>query len=263
MFFLSIVIFLGNFYLTLTHDYKSLLDASVDIITSSFTPKASTINFIIALENDTKREKDILINDMISRCDCVVFLEDVEALHPRRRLYSVLVVDNFKSFLRLFYKVSADTFVIDGFYLMIFVDGFIEELSEVSKLLWNIFIFNVNFLIAADDSDDVNLWTFLPFTSCESDTCHKKCGDTSPIIINKFINGSFSSKDLYPEKISNLHRCPVKIVTFNAPPMMMIHYSSENRSVWKLSGVDGEMMNLLSEVMNFTMDLFHISDNIR
>lgn len=263
MFFLVIAIVLGNCGLTSTEDYKNLLDASVNVITSSFTPKTSTVNFIIALENDTKREKDVLINDMISRCDCVVFLEDVEALHPRRRLYSVLIVDNFKSFLRLFHKISADTFVIDGFYLMILVDGLIEELSEISKLLWNIFIFNVNFLIAADDGNEVNLWTFLPFTSCKSDTCYEKCGDTSPIIINKFINGSFSSDDLYPEKISNLHRCPVKIVTFNAAPMMMIHYPSENKSIWQLAGVDGEMITLLSEVMNFTIDLFHISDNIR
>jgi hypothetical protein len=260
MFFLLVVFALGE---CAANDYKILLDASVDVITSSFTPKASTVNFIIALENDTKREEEALINDMISRCECVVFIEDVEVLHPRQRLYSVLLVDNFKSFLRLFQKISADTFVIDGFFLMIFVDGFIEELSEMAKLLWKIFIFNVNFLIATDDGKSVNLWTFLPFTSCESDTCHETCGDTSPIIINKFINGSFLSDDLYPEKISNLHRCPVKIVTFNAPPMMMINYPSKNTSIFRLAGVDGEMITLLSKTMNFTIDLFHISDNIR
>lgn len=259
MFSFTIVLLVGNFGLSFCHQ---LFDASQSVIKSSFLPYTSTINFIIALENDTRREQDALINDLVSRCESVVFIEDIDNLNQRQRLYSVILVDNFKSFLRLFSKISADTFVIDGFYLMIFVNRIGDKLSEITKLLWSIFVFNINFLLV-DDDEEINLWTFLPFTSCESDTCHKQCGDTSPVLINKFINRSFSSDTLYPEKISNLHRCPVKIVTFNAPPMMMIQYLSHDKKHFKLNGVDGEMMTLLSETLNFTIDLFHISDNIR
>lgn len=263
MFLLLTVLVLKNCEFSLSQDNRKLLEASESVIKSSFTQKASTLNFIIALEH----EQDALINDLASRCECVVFIEDVHHLRSRRRLYNVLFVDNFKSFLILFRKISADTFVIDGFYLMIFVNGSNEELAKMTKLLWSIFIFNINFLLHSDDGMDVNLWTFLPFPTCESDTCNERqCGDTRPIIISKFANGSFSSdngESLYPEKISNLHRCPVKIVTFNAPPMMMIHYPLGDKKVFRLAGVDGEMIALLSKVMNFTIDLFHISDNIR
>lgn len=252
---------------------RSLMDAAESIINTSFTPRgATTINFIIALNNDTKRERIGLINDLVSRCASVAVIEDVEAIHPRHRLFNVLFIDEFKSFVRLFSKISADTFVIDGFYLMIFVEGPEPQLSEITKLLWSIFLFNIDFLEATSEKNsDINLWTFIPFKGCDSDLCHKrKCGDTTPKVINQFISGSFHSHDgghdgddkHFPEKISNLHQCPVKIVTFNAPPMMMIYYS-DNQTKFRLAGVDGEMIALLSEQLNFTIDLFHISDNIR
>lgn len=257
----------------------NLIDAAESVINTNFISKTSTINFVIALNNETKRERAVLINDLISRCDSVVFIEDVESIHPRHRLYNVLFVDDYKSFLRLYRQISADTFVIDGFYLMIFVQGLDPQLSEITKLLWSIFLFNIDFLAAASDSDDgvggsggerveeeVNLWTFIPFTSCENGTCHdRKCGDTTPKVIKKFIRGSaVDDVKIFPEKISNLHQCPVKIVTFNAPPMMMIHYPQPNdKKIFRLIGVDGEMIELLSRQLNFTIDLFHISDNIR
>lgn len=255
--------------------HASLMDAAESIINTSFTPRASTINFIIALNNETKRERKGLINDLVSRCESVAVIEDVESIRPRHRLFNVLFIDEFKSFMRLFSKISADTFVIDGFYLMIFVEGPESQLSEITKLLWSIFVFNIDFLdtgSSANNVQEVNLWTFIPFASCNSDFCHKrKCGDTTPKVINQFISGSFQSHDSghdgadkhFPEKISNLHQCPVKIVTFNAPPMMMIQYSSGDKRKFRLAGVDGEMIALLSKQLNFTIDLHHISDNIR
>lgn len=254
----------------------NLINAAEWVINTSFISKTSTINFIFALNNETKHEQFTLINDLILRCHdngVVLFVENVESIQPRHRLFNVVFVDDFKSFLRFFRKVSAETFVIDGFYLMIFVHGLVPvQLSEITKLLWSIFLFNIDFLAAESDvNEDVNLWTFIPFTSCENDTCHdRKCGDTTAKVINTFINGSFTSTDNhendlnFPEKISNLHRCPVKIVTFNAPPMMMIKYPIEgNRKIFRLLGVDGEMIELMSRQLNFTIDLFHISDNIR
>lgn len=246
---------------------SNLINAAESVINTSFLSETSTINFIISLNNETKRERAILINDLVARCDGVVFIEDVESIQPRHRLYNVLFVDDFMSFQKLLSKISADTFVIDGFYLMIFVEELEPRLSEITKLLWNIFLFNIDFLAFSIGTEDeeVNLWTFIPFTSCESGTCHdRKCGDTTPKVINKFISGSFQSNIVsFPEKISNLHQCPVKIVTFNAPPMMMICYPHEDKKIFRLNGVDGQMMELLSQQLNFSIDLFHISDNIR
>jgi hypothetical protein len=43
--------------------------------------------------------------------------------------------------------------------------------------------------------------------------------------------------------------------------MMMIHY--DNKRHYTLQGIDGEMIKVLAEVLNFNIDLVHISDLIR
>ncbi|KAL7029689.1 hypothetical protein ACKWTF_006320 [Chironomus riparius] len=145
------------------------------------------------------------------------------------------------------------------------------EIQEISKLLWSIFVYNIDFLLVdVDNINKINLLTFIPFLKCENRSCRYEqkevCGNTKPVIINQYVNGSFQLKSNYfPEKISNLHQCPVKIVTFNCPPMMMINYSVSNDGLesFKLFGVDGEMTNTLAEELNFKIDLYHISDLIR
>lgn len=238
-----------------------LLNAADEIISRSFKQSAVTINFIISLRDETKRERSILINNLVARCDVVV-VEDAAAITQRHRLYNVIFIDNFKSFLRLIRQMSAKTFVIDGFYLVIFVEGQIPEMAQITKLLWSIFIYNVDFLVEAETG--LSLLTFLPFlkTNCVDEKCEKRCGDSTPVVLHSFKrNQSFVGKSFFPEKMNNLYKCPIKVVTFNCPPMMTIHYD-ENKKI-KLGGIDGEMLKTLAEIFNFEIDLFHISDTIR
>lgn len=248
---------------------SDLFDAASDIISSNFAWKTEAINFIIALSNATKHEWNVLINDFVVRNSdsAVVYVEEANFVYKRKRFYNILIVDSYKSFQLISEKISTDSFVIDGFYLMICIKGInLAEIEMMSKVLWNIFVYNVDYLVT-DDAKKVNLLTFIPFSKCEKDTCQENeyCGNIKPTIINQYVNGSFQSRDNhYPEKITNLHQCPVKIVTFNCPPMMLIDYTgNDNNKKFKLNGVDGKMIETLADELNFTIDLFHISDSIR
>lgn len=241
--------------------YSDLLDAADEIIRSSFKPNAVSINFIISLNDETKRRRNVLINNLVERCD-IVYIEDiiVDVISQRQRRYNVIFIDDFKSFLRLLNQMTSDAFVIDGFFLVVFVKGPIPEVAEIAMRLWHIFIHNVGFLFR--DEAGIKLLTYLPFTeTCNGEHCEKRCGDTTPVLVHNFTGSFAGSKKYFPEKISDLFQCPLKVVTFNSPPTMLIKYDANQN--YDLMGIDGEMLKLLASIFNFKIDLIHISDLIR
>ncbi|CRL04599.1 CLUMA_CG017667, isoform A [Clunio marinus] len=262
---LVILAFANRCYGTFTIDNlqpmsSDLVDAASEIISNHFKSNAVTINFISALTNETKCERSFLINNLIAQCD-VVFVEDIDVITKRHRLYNVIFIDTFQSFLRLFRRLTSKYFVIDGYFLMIFINGPIDELGEITKSLWNNFIFNVAFL--AQTEYELNISTFIPFSKpkCDNENCIQNCGDTKPVVIDVFNKTFTKNKDFFPNKMENFFNCPVKVVTFNCPPMMMIKYDEDKNFDFK--GPDGEMLKLLSKKLNFKIDLIHISDLIR
>lgn len=241
---------------------SDLLDAVDEVLSNSFKSSAVTINFIMSLSDETKRERNVLINNLVSRCD-VVFIEDVQFITQRQRLHNVIFIDDFKSFLRLSQQMSSNNFVIDGYFLIVLVNGPIVEMPDITRWLWSVFIYNVDFLVEQEAATD--LMTFLPFSQppdCNNESCEKRCDDSTPTVLKTF-DGSSSQvkKNYFPDKISDMLQCPVKVVTFNCPPMMMIRYDEKKN--YELKGADGEMLKVLSEILNFKIDLIHISDSIR
>jgi hypothetical protein len=266
MLFLLFVTFSGGSVLhndTFIESNNDLLLAAEEVISKSFKPNALTINFISALSNETKREWNILINNLVVSCGDVAFVEDADDIshRHRHRLYNVIFIDNFKSFLRLFRQMSENTFVIDGYYLIIFLEGEIPELPQITKHFWSIFIHNVGLLVKAKTG--LSLLTFLPFleTNCVNGKCEKSCGDPTPIIFYSFAKNRSFVGSFYPEKMMNLFNCPIKVVTFNCPPMMMISYDSDGK--YQLKGIDGEILKVLGKILNFDIELIHISDSVR
>lgn len=233
---------------------SGLLEA-VDEVMSSFGSSAVTMNFLMSLSDETKQEQNILINKIVSRWSVgTAIVEDVEYITPRHRLHNVIFIDDFKSFLAFADGVSSKNFVIDGYFLFVLLKGPIAELSEIVERLWSFFVYKIDFLIEGDDG--VSLSTFFPFSATN-------CHDSTPVVIKRFNGSSNGSENFYPEKLSNMFQCPVKVVTFNTPPMMMISNENNETKTFDLKGVDGEMLKLLSKTINFKIDLFHISDLIR
>lgn len=231
-----------------------LEDAVNEVISENFKSSAVTINFIISLSDETKRERNILINNIVSRCSSSVVIQNVEFIAQRHRLHNVIFIDEYESFLLLSERMSSNNFVIDGYFLVIFLKGSIAELSEITRQLWSISINKICFLVEEDNG--VSLLTFLPFSQTQ-------CDDSRPVVVKRFNGSSKENKNLFPEKLSNMFQCSVKVVTFNSPPMMMIKYEDNERKSFDLKGIDGEMLKLLSEIFNFKIHLIHISDLIR
>lgn len=271
-----------------------LLLATSEIIFKGFA-SAVTINFILALSDETKVQHNRLIDNLIASCCCAasasatrfkpkrqrqltsVFVEDVNFITQRQKLYNVILIDTINSFHQLEARMSerSSNFVIDGYYLMIFVvERSIGELSEVTKRLWSRHsIYNVLIMLPAarrrslkdtlrassssstDEETRLSLITFKPFAS------PSKCDDSTPVTVNVFTSrGRFTTDQFFTGKLNDLSKCPIRVVSFNCPPMMMISYNKEGRV--SLAGVDGRMLNTLSEVLKFSVDFIHMHDDI-
>jgi hypothetical protein len=239
--------------LTVTFERSNLVDSANAIIAKDFVWKASAINYILALSNETKNERADLINDLILKSSGIAFIEDLHHLmkNNRTRFYNVILVDEYKSFVELYETIIgkySDKFVMDGLFLLIFINGSFAEIDSVAELLWRNYTYNVAFLI--ENGDGVDLKTFIPFTPI-------KCSDTSLKIINQFVNGSFTKgENFFPEKLSNLYQCPIKVVTFDCPPMMMIKRPKRVNESYKFIGVDGEILTAVKHGLNFKENLF-------
>jgi hypothetical protein len=251
---------LSNYYvlcdkslLSIAMGKSNLVESANAIIAREFVWKTFAINYILALSDETKDEQMDLINDVVLTSSGHVFIEDLEHLmeNNRTRFYNVIFVDEFVSFVVLYENVIrkfSDKFVMDGLFLLIFVNGSFPEIDLIVPHLWKNYTLNVNFLI--EELDVVYLKTFVPFAA-------GKCGDTSLKIINHFVNGSFAKAgEFFPQKLSNLYQCPVKVVTFDCPPMMMIKRPKSANESYQFHGVDGQIFTTIKERLNFKEDLF-------
>lgn len=263
---------------------SDLVSASIEIITKGFGTNAVTINFISALSDETKVKHNSLIDNLILRC-CAsvadrpitsVYIEDVNFISQRQRFYNVIFIDSIVSFRKIFAQmmIKNSDFVIDGYYLLVCcaavddADGemkttTINELDEITRGLWSISIRNVLILIpdvGFKNESRLSLMTFMPFASS------RKCDDSTPVTIDIFTNGKFQKKKSQffftsKTKSYSMSRCPIKVVTFNAPPLMMISYDENNK--FHLEGIDGKMLETLADTLEFSIDLIHIDDNVR
>ena len=80
----------------------------------------------------------------------------------------------------------------------------------------------------------------------------------NPVLWKTFKNGEFKKqRNFYPNKVANLQKCPVSVVTFDS------FYMSLKKNLnggHKFEGFDGEILNSISKKMNFIVNLTNMDD---
>ncbi|XP_063824551.1 uncharacterized protein LOC135074179 [Ostrinia nubilalis] len=78
------------------------------------------------------------------------------------------------------------------------------------------------------------------------------CRNNKPILIElSNCNNDVCFKNLYPEKYSNMHKCAFIVSTLEQPPFT--HLTNGTNGTLVLSGADGDIIKLLSEILNATL----------
>lgn len=218
-----------SFYLT--EENTRLSETVMEVITSSYAPKTSTINIIFTIESYTDL-MDTIVKETSELKESATLLESAEAISDKSlRIWNVILIDSFKGFLSIYEKMSPSLFEFHGFYTIVLTRGCIEEIEEIFELLWIKQIYNVAILFS--DESQVRAFTFNPFspTSCDA---------VKPVELTNFSN-------LFDEKLHDLKKCPVKV---HAPLWAPFVYLKDG----EIRGRDYDVIKALSDVLNFTLN---------
>ncbi|CAO1346132.1 unnamed protein product [Diamesa hyperborea] len=239
-------------------DYNTALTrAIVDIVLNFYVKASSNINIIEASEDDESMNSNYdIINEILLhvQSEIVVCLEgytDLEAMN-RIRVHNILFVDTYKSFLKVFRLMTPENFNYQGFYLIVITEYTSDQyymMQQIFDLLWAEYIINVNIIWATPmNQNEAIMFTYYPYTDFY-------CGKTYPIQLNQYrVNRWLHLHSVhFPNKIQNLYGCKLKVSTFITKPFMMTKRDENGDTI--TDGIDGILLRVLAQRMNFTVDL--------
>ncbi|CRL04606.1 CLUMA_CG017674, isoform A [Clunio marinus] len=138
-------------------------------------------------------------------------------------------------------------------FLIVLLKPFGNSIKLMLDIMWRKFILNVH-VVTLEANGDVALYTYFPFTK-------DFCGQVHPVVWNIYRNGAFvTQREHFPRKDKNFFRCTLDVAVFNVPPFTLFINESTNFDV---SGVDGNLIKVLSVELNFTINWIIVSDDLR
>ena len=200
---------------------------------------------------------DFKENVLIKRADQerIIFRQEttsrVKLVSGRRRRFVAFLMESYDQFGEFYEKVKLKVFRLNGHYVIIFVKGQIAEIEQIFKLLWKVQIYNV-IAMFENRNGIVLVKTFTPFKP-------GNCNDTTPITVNEFKDGSFIQdvENMFPDKMKNLHKCPIRVsISDNVEPYVIVEKSANGS--YKLRGLDIKILQTLSDNINFTIEYTYI-----
>lgn len=128
---------------------------------------------------------------------------------------------------------------------MVIVDelqGNANSLNEIFDLLWKNSLINAHILI----QNQPKFWTLYTFMPYQED-----CSNLEAIEIELFTpfnytdNMTVPEDQLFPKKLTDFNRCPLKIATSLVDPFVMLYAND------RYSGVDINAVTLIAKLLNF------------
>lgn len=194
---------------------------------------------LTTISNNKREIEDILdeILPMISQC-ATIRMSSKLSKKRSKKVFNLILLDDFedfKSFVRN--MLSKENFDYRGYYTIIFIHHSID-LKSLFNLAWNISLTNFNAVVKLNKTWE--FFTYFPFSE-------NICGNSNPFKVNLSMT--------FPNKITNLHQCPISFPKFSYYPGLIIE---DGKSGMKVSGIDGDIMNELKGVLNFTMKVLQM-----
>jgi ABC-type amino acid transport substrate-binding protein len=233
-----------------SHNYEDMLEVMKRTTEKLFERHhCAIVNILTAVADEKHENYSRLKTDILSHFYAVgkrdVRLSNKHAnlstIH--KKLCNIFMIDSISSFEVIFTQITSQKFKFFGIYLMLILDIKAVDLEQLFAMMWKKSIFNV--YVIHEETNAVTLSTFFPFKSIS------ECGNTSPVILNQFINKKFTKDLVIPAKLDNLHGCPIRVTGFQQSTAVMkkIH---PNGTV-NYHGHEVSLMKTLAEKLNFTV----------
>lgn len=237
----------------------SLSRAVSDIIWNFYSQKTPTVNFVHSSgTTQTYKVQDIL-NEIIDQPYNEVAFQIEEANNLarsyRKKSHNVIICDTFYSCEKIFTKIRPEIFEFEGYFLIVITkynEHIYETMLKIFGSFWSQHIVNVNILWSPPENDgDTLMYTFWPYTSFY-------CGEAFPVQLNQYrVENWLKRTDYFPNKVANMYGCPVQVATFHNAPFTII---KEHDGKVTVKGIDGILLRVLSQRMNFKPEIKLVSD---
>lgn len=248
-----------------------IANATVGIIKDAYAPITNSLALTqAAVESRTFRNQADFIDAVIERSaqhDITMTVENVNHLNESQliqRVFNVLVVDSYTAFAGIYAQMSDTRFNYAGLYTVVLTESSSYQYETISRILqdcWARHITNVVVLVSIHPYAQTAIYTYFPYTRFH-------CEAVAPVILNYFSGAHFQtnlSVDFFPNKIRNMHACPLRLALYELVPHMFLHVSRfANGTVKKvlgIDGIDGITIQVLAERLNFTMNILLPPDN--
>lgn len=240
---------------------SALVEAITDIIVKFYKDKSRTVNIVHAFNYDKDSEQ---LEDSIDeflyllKDEAIVQLEDYSSLKisKRKRIHNIIFCDGYESFENVFNKIDPDIFEYQGFYLIViakYSNDLYKTMSKIFESMWSLKIINVDVLwMPAEIQHEAMLYTFYPYTSFY-------CGKAYPVQINQYHRSGkwHNEPNFFPNKMKNLFGCSLRVATFTNAPFTIV---SEQNGHVSVGGIEGILLRVLSQRMNFKVEFLIVED---
>ncbi|XP_055910413.1 uncharacterized protein LOC129944775 [Eupeodes corollae] len=160
----------------------------------------------------------------------------------------ILMIDSFESFMRFKKELKKENYLVRGYYTIIFTGNkqrYFNIISRIFKEIFRAFIVNVN--IYVEVLNQTLVYTYYPYTRFH-------CRGSVPMLLNRFMaeDGFIFPKRFFPKKVDNFFGCSLTVASWSGPPF--IFFKRRHNEDIKIYGIEGELIKMLSNKMNFKMN---------
>lgn len=121
-----------------------------------------------------------------------------------------------------------------------------NSLNEIFELLWKNGLINAHILIQ-NEPKFWTLYTFMPYQEDCSNLGAMKIESFTPF--NYTENMTVPEDQLFPKKLNDFNRCPLKIATSLVDPFVILYNTSDAKH--RYSGIDINAVTGISKLLNF------------
>ncbi|XP_055611317.1 uncharacterized protein LOC129757935 [Uranotaenia lowii] len=210
-------------------------------------------------------KSEVLNQVMGSMSQDIAFAFNTRNSRPRRPYYyNMFFVNNYAELRIILDQLSPMRYEYSGQYLVVICSHGIVERSVLLQIfddLWNFQILNV--VVAVSDLDapgeqqEIILYSYFPFRE-------DYCENTEPIVLRRWFASSVFdySVDLFPKKLVDFNGCRLMVATFHYPPYIIV---SDDPITGKksLSGIEGNMLDMIARKLNFTMEVIQLKGEVK
>lgn len=95
---------------------------------------------------------------------------------------------------------------------------------------------------------EVLIYTYYPYASAQH------CQRAQPQLVNRFDGRHMVNSPMFPDKLRQMHRCPLRVLLWHMPPFVELSWNASSEQ-WRARGFEMQLVEHLAQHLNFSIVL--------